>query len=524
MRCSYFDYPRFAFRPPRFGGVPVAVVGGGPVGLVAAIELGRRGINTVLLHAGDTVSEGSRATCISRRSMEILQQNGAIDRFLAEALPWTHGRTFYRRHLIYRLAMPHSDDERYYPIANLQQNLFEFGLLQRALELPAIDVRWLSRVVDVRQDTDGVMLTVQTPEGDYTQRARYVIAADGARSCVRDLCKLRLAGESHSGRYLIADIVMPSTYPTERRAWFDPPSNRHNTVLMHKQARDVWRVDYQLEDGADEAYEVQPARVQARVQAHLDYIGEKTPWRLEWVSLYKAHCLCLDDYRHGRILFAGDAAHLVPIFGVRGMNSGIADANNLGWKLAYVLRGVATDALLDSYSAERRAATLDIFTNARKSTQFMTPPNGGYRLVRDAVLQLAVSETFAQPLANPRQSTAYDYLDSPLNSASDSVDGPQPGAAVANLALGADRFLLDAVGQDFVAFAPTAAVAALESEVSALPDPLTDRIAVRVTERPIGARGDEVFLLRPDGHLCARWRTDRPIALASALRRALARH
>lgn len=553
IKSTYFDYPLYPFRPPpeltgRTAPHPVVIVGAGPVGLIVAMELGRRGIRTVLLEAIETVSPGSRATCVSRRSMEIMLQNQCDEPFVSKALMWTEGSSFYRDQMVYRLRMPHSADERYFPMANIQQCVYEKFLVDRVEQIDHVDLRWQSKVVGLTEGKDTVTLRVDTPEGEYDLSARYVVAADGARSIVRELLGLRLAGESHSGRYLIADIRMASSYPTERRAWFDPPSNPGNTILMHKQPDDIWRIDYQLATDQDSDYELQDDRVRARIKAHLDWIGETAPWQLEWTSLYKAHCLCLDDYRYGRILFAGDAVHLVPIFGVRGMNSGIADANNLGWKLAYVLQGLAPDSLLDSYTPERRAATLDIFDNARKSTLFMTPPTRGYQLTRDAVLQLAIDEDSMKPLINPRQSTPYDYVASPLTTAQREPfeRGPRAGAPLINIRLksgqGKHEHLLDHLGPDFNLLWFGESPAEFRIDVSSTLEGvrvkpiLITRLAARSTQglcvihdhdgrlySSFDATAGCAYLIRPDGHVCARWRSWDEAHLAQALRRALTR-
>ncbi len=530
----YFTYPMFGFvRPPEMTGAqivhPVAIAGGGPSGLILALELARFGIKCVVLEADETVSEGSRAACVSRRSMEILQANGVEGAFLEQALPWTHGTSYYREHEVFRLAMPHSDDERFYPMANLQQNMFEAILVERALAL-GVEIRWQSKVTGIKQASDIVDLTVDTPENEYTLRAHYVVAADGARSEVRKLMNLKLNGESHEGRYLIADIKMASPYPTERRAWFDPASNPGKSVLVHKMARDIWRVDYALDPDEDEEAEMQEARVKERIKRHLDYIGETTPWTLDWIRLYKAHCLCLDDYRHGRVFFIGDAAHLVPIFGVRGMNSSMADANNLGWKLASVMKGDAPDALLDSYSPERRAATFDVFANAAKSTRFMTPPTRGYTLLRDAALQLAVTEEFAKQWINPRQSAPYDYVASGLTTPDEDEwnSGPRPGAPLVSVKLGDGSFLTDNVTCGFTLLVFDAGsergkwlkVASTNGfrpfiEVKMI----DDAAAMRVCDAVNGS----AYLVRPDGHVCARWKEVTAEKVRATLDRAMAR-
>ena len=530
-RSSYFTHPHFPFqRAPELDGRRrrhrVAIVGGGPVGLTTALSLARHGVGSVVLEADETVAEGSRAVCISRRSMEILQQLGLADRFLEKGLGWTSGRSFYRGEPVFRLEMPHGPDERFHPMTNLQQCWMELYLAERIAAEPTIELRWSSRLAALEQDGAGVRLRVETPEGGYELEADYAVAADGARSTARQLMGLKLSGESYEGRYLIADIRMASPHPIERRAWFDPPSNPDSTVLVHKQPDDIWRIDYQLRDEDDPDEELEEAHVRRRIQAHLDYIGERTPWALEWVSLYKAHCLCLERYRHGRVLFAGDAAHLVPIFGVRGLNSGFADADNLGWKLAYALRGLADESILDSYDRERRAATLEIFREAGKSTRFMTPPTLGGRLMRDAALSLSLRHAFSRGLVNPRQSQPYDYVDSALNARPDREaefnGGVRRGAALRNVRLQDGGFLLDRLARGFTGliFADRApAFDSGEVPFAMVRLPSSERRAWEAHDAVAGT----FYLARPDGHVCARWRRFDAAEARAALRRATAR-
>jgi 3-(3-hydroxy-phenyl)propionate hydroxylase len=308
---------------------------------------------------------------------------------------------------------------------------------------------------------------------------------------------------------------------------------------MHKQPDDIWRIDYQLLDDQDSEQEMREERVRQRIQQQLDMVGETEPWQLDWYSLYKAHCLCLNDYRHGRVFFTGDAAHLVPIFGVRGLNSGFADAGNLGWKLAYVLRGWAHEAILDSYNQERHEATLDILRESRKSTLFMTPPSRGYRLLRDAVLSLSLSETFARGLINPRQSQPHDYIDSTLNSfiAQDDrfTTGPRLGAPLCNVRLAridqsadcdAAQFLLDHLGAGFTGLYFNSSgswppeLIEVFSDISGTEPPFTLlHISTTPASAPIGRSIHDpdghiaeiygaidgcFYLARPDMHVCAR--------------------
>jgi 3-(3-hydroxy-phenyl)propionate hydroxylase len=515
----------------------VVVAGAGPVGLTEALELARHGVRCVVVDDKSTLSEGSRAICIARHSLEIMQQLGLAQRLVAKGLGWTHGTSFYVTHPVYRLEMPHSADERFFPMYNLQQQYIEQFLVEAATQNPLIDVRWQSRVTGIELVESGARLTLDTPAGPYQLHTRYVLAADGARSALRHLLGLKLHGDAYEGRYVIVDIRMASEYPTERRAYFDPPANPGATVLIHKQPDDLWRVDYQLRDDESEAEALQESTVRQRVAAILRMIGERAAWDLEWWSLYKAYSLALDDYRHGPVLFLGDAAHLVPIFGVRGLNSGLADAMNAAWKLAYVIQGVAPGKLLDSYSRERRGATLDVFDNAAKSTRFMTPPTRGYRLMRDAALSLAVHHETTRPLVNPRQSSPYTYADSPLTALRERDrefrTGPVAGAALVNRRLAPERYLLDRLGPGFsgVYFSDDgrvpAALQALFGDLAVGGETFQPIVIGRdvpgesQTFEAYGAANGSFYLVRPDRHVAARWRRVVPDEVRRVFRQVL---
>ncbi|MBB3184500.1 3-(3-hydroxy-phenyl)propionate hydroxylase [Halomonas fontilapidosi] len=540
----YFDYPYFPFvRPPELEGQAlrhrVAIVGAGPVGVTAALELARHGIASVVLDDKATVNDGSRAICISRHSLEILQQLGVDVPFAEKGLGWTQGRTYFRDREIYRFRMPHSDQERFYPMVNLQQQYIEQFLIDKAEESELIELRWQQSITGVTQGDAGVTLTVSTPEGDYRLAADYLLAADGARSAVRKAFSLPLRGEAYEGRYVIADVRLASVFPTERRAFFHSHALPDTTILVHKQPDDIWRIDYQLGPDEDPEQAVEEANIRAKVELIVrEVMHESDAWELEWWSLYKAYTLALDDYRHGRVLFIGDSAHLVPIFGVRGLNNGLADAANAGWKLACVLNGQASDRLLDSYSPERRGATLDVFANAGKSTRFMTPPTRGYALMRDAALALAYHNDYASGFANPRQVTPYTYAESPLTLADDIgfEAGPVPGAPLINRRLGENDFLLDHLASGFTLlhFSGTGEVEpALLQRIEALRAKGFDLTLLRIAREPgdedalldpdgrlfagYGAASGTAYLARPDRHVAARWKTLDPAALDHAL-------
>jgi len=535
LESLYFDYPRFAARRvPEMDGVttrhPVLIVGAGPIGMTAALVLARQGIRSVLIDRKDTFNDGSRAICIARPSMHILERVGAVAPFLAKALGWRFGRSYYRGEQIFQLEMPQPSGEKYLPMYNLQQQYIEKFLHDAVAANDLIDMRWQSELAAIECHADGVSSRISSPEGDYPLDALYVLAADGARSHLRSMLGLRLKGDNYEGRYVIADIRMDHDFPTERRAFFEPSGNPGGTVLIHKQPDDIWRVDYQLREGESEEEALREENIRVRVGAILADIGHNKPWELEWWSVYSANTLCLDDYRHGRVFFIGDAAHIVPIFGVRGLNNGLADAENVGWKLALVLHGEADDRLLDSYSPERRGATLDVFANATKSTRFMTPPTRGWRLAREAALSLSLKHEFPRGLANPRQMQPYNYSESPLTPYAERdaefVGGPACGSAAPNAKLDDGSHLLDHTGNGITAILfceehLTAEQTALLEQLGRIDKRLVSlviasqpsaSVAKTIADsdgeiaRLFAARSGTLYLLRPDLHIAGRWK------------------
>ncbi len=497
----YFTYPKFNAPSPSAdlsARQRVVIVGAGPIGMTAALTLAKHGVASVLIDAKDTFNDGSRAICVARSSFHILERIGAVTPFLEKSLGWATGRSFYRGQQILEFQMPDSAAEKYRPMYNLQQQYIEQFLWDAIAQTPLIETRWSTKVTAAQDVKDGVTLTLSDPNGTYDITADWVLAADGARSTLRGLRGLPLKGEHYEGRYVIADVQMDHDYPTIRRALFDPNCRRGGTVLIHKQPDNIWRIDYQLGDTEDAQAAITEDNVRASVAAVLHDIGHTGPWDLEWWSIYSANTLALDDYRDGRIFFIGDSAHIVPIFGVRGLNNGLADAENIAWKLAQVLDAGADVALLDSYTPERRGATLDVFANASKSARFMTPPSAGWQIMRDAALGLSLHHEFAGALANPRQMTPYTYADSPIVATDDPrfASGPVPGAALPEARLGTG-FLSDALGTGYTVLTCDPALGF--AGVCVVLDQGSD------AAKALAMGPKSAYLIRPDGHIAARW-------------------
>lgn len=562
MAGANYQVRRFAYRrcAEQQGGDgarvhPVAVVGAGPVGLTTAIDLAQQGVPVVLLDDDCTLASGSRAICFAKRTLDIFDRLGCGDRLVEKGVRWNVGRVFFDREQVYSFdLLPESGHHRP-AFINLQQYYVEGYLVERAQSLPAIDLRWKHAVTAVDPHADHVALAVETPDGPYTLRAAYVVVADGARSPVRHAMGLSSQGRTFRDRFLIADVRMAAGFPSERWFWFDPPFNRNQSVLLHRQPDNIWRIDFQLGWDADPEVERQPERVKARLRALL---GDAAEFELEWVSVYTFSCQRMARFRHGRVLFAGDAAHRVSPFGARGANSGVQDAENLAWKVRMVLDGDAPEALLDSYASEREYAADENILHSTRSTDFITPKTPVSRAFRDAVLRLARAHPFARQLVNSgRLSVPTVLRESPLNTPDrDRFDGAMvPGAACADAPVrspgqgGEGGWLLGRIGNRFalLVFADDKGVPRDVCEAVAsmrdVPVPLDVLCIVPAgtapAALPAGAvvledqsglaarrydgRAGTCYLLRPDQHVCARWHRPDAAALRMALDRAMGR-
>lgn len=527
----------------------VVIVGSGPAGMVAALELARHGVASVILESELQVSQGSRAIVFTRRSMEILQQVGVAGRMSQTGLPWRYGNSYYRGQRVFRMEAPHDPDDRFHPMLNIQQQYMEEYLLDACQANALIDFRWGNKVIQTEQSPGVVRLQVDTPEGPYSLESDWVVAADGGRSGIRSAMGLQMEGASYEGLFVIADIRVDLPLPTERLAFFDPDWNPGNTILMHREPHGIWRIDYQLPPGETPEQALRPESLRQRIDAQLAMIGHAgAAWEMDWSSVYSARTLTLPDYVHGRVIFTGDAAHLLPIFGVRGANTAFQDAQSLGWHLAFVARGLAAEKLLANHSRERVGAAREIIEEAGKSTRFMAPPSRGFRLLRDAVLSLSLTEEFVRPLYHWRTSRPHEYTHSALNSSGDDnalfTAGPAHGAPPQNIRLGADDFLLDHLGGGFDLLYFTEARSVPESILSVVADVRARGVPVRViavgADQPVQGADRTIadaqghfrerygiqasagaYLLRPDQHICARWITLDAARLKSAFNVAL---
>lgn len=549
-----YTYPTFPYHPPQdlMQAAPqrksLVVIGAGPVGLAAAIDARLHGLDVLLFDEEDSVSFGSRAVCYAKRALEILDRLGVGDPIVDKGVGWNVGRTFLREEEVYHFDLVPEPGHKRPGMINLQQYHLEEALVKRATEL-GVDLRWKYKVAGVQPLKDGARVSVETPDGAFEIDADWLIVADGARSNVRRQLGLDIEGHVFKDRFLIADVIMEADYPAERWFWFDPPFHPNQSVLLHKQSDNVWRIDFQLGWDADPEEEKKPENIIPRVKAML---GDERPFTLEWASIYTFQCRRMKNFRHGRLLFVGDAAHQVSPFGARGANSGFQDTDDLVWKLALVMKGLAPDALLDTYDADRTYAADENIRNSTRSTDFITPKSAVSRLFRNAALELARTQPFARKLVNSgRLSVPAFLVNSALNTPDvDTFEGNMvPGAPLDDAPVrvaGQDAWLLDQLGNRFQLLVFSNSVEqidpAVRAQAAGLADAAIPADTVVVTAqagndvagmtvlhdrdglmaRRLDARPGSSYLIRPDQHVAARWRRFDLPAVQRALARATA--
>lgn len=530
---------------------PVVIVGAGPSGLAAAIDLAKQGIHSIVLDDNNTVSVGSRALCFAKRSLEIIDRLGCVEPMLEKGVTWQHGRVFFQDREVYDFNLLPEDGHRIPAFINLQQYYFEEFLVNRAHDFAElIDLRWKHKVIDVDAQPDSTAIKVSTQDGDYQLTCDYLLVSDGANSRIRDMLGLECKGQVFQDRFLIADVVMKADFPTERWFWFDPPFHPNQSVLLHKEPDNVWRIDFQLGWDADPEEEKKEENIRPRVQAML---GQDVEFELEWASVYTFRCRKMDNFIHHSVIFMGDAAHQVSPFGARGANGALQGVENLAWKLARVFKAQAPKVLLSTYNTERQHGAAENLLNSTRATDFITPKSHISQVFRDVTLELAEKHAFARSLVNSgRLSMPCRYDSSPLNTP-DADGGPsevRPGSPTkdAPIRLGEQNaWLLNQFGNDFTLLldgrvgdehaatlfkdlgvlldrcldANLVIVGPTPHVLSTLPrTTVVDDVEGLVTQR-YGLKAGGGYLIRPDQHIAARWHAITAHQVEDALYRAL---
>lgn len=508
-------------NPPPGEAWDVTIVGGGPVGLTLAIDLGRRGRKVLVLNKRDFVAAGSKAICFSKRTLDIWNRLGVGQSMVDRGVNWNIGKVFWGDDAdpVYSFDLLPLKNQRMPAFINLQQYHAEDILIAAASALPSVTLLWGHEVHNVTTLPDRVQLGIRSASGEYVLDTPWLVACDGNTSPVRTMLGLDFEGRVFEDNFLIADIRLKQDRPSERWFWFDPPFNPGQSALLHKQPDDVWRLDFQLGWNIDREACTRPENVEPLVRGML---GDDAEFEQEWYSVYTFQCRRMARFVHDRVIFAGDSAHLVSPFGARGCNGGVADVDNLGWKLDLVIGQRAPEGLLETYNDEAIRTADENILNSSRSTDFLTPKSSMSRAFRNAVLELAGTHSFARPLVNSgRLSTAVTYPGSALNTP-DEPGAEWRGIPPGTVAIDAPTergWLLDhlADGGFTLLVTDTAApdVPGIKRvDIGALGD------REHLARERYDLRDGSAYLIRPDQYVAARWRKPTVAAINAAVTRA----
>ncbi|MDQ4037488.1 MAG: FAD-dependent monooxygenase [Actinomycetota bacterium] len=471
----------------------VVVAGAGPVGLTLALLLADRGVRVGVVEARTRPDQqGSKALCMQRETLEIWESLGIGQEVADRGVAWSVGRTYFQDTELFAITLPGSSGEHFPPFVNISQSEVEHALVKRAEAHELIRLHYGHSVVAVEQDHDSVTLI----SSGHRMTGRYAVAADGARSQVRRLLGIDFPGHSHDDRFLIADIRAELPFPAERRFWFDPPFNQGRTVLIHPQPDGIWRIDWQVPGDFDLDLERDSGRLEQRIRQIIGSVD----YEPVWLTVYRFHQRCAQSWRKGRVFLAGDAAHLMSPFGARGLNSGVADAANLAWKLEHVLSGRAPEELLGSYADERLAAAKENLAVTDETMRFMAPP-AEFRAERDAILRASTTDPAARAAVNSgRLATPMIYVGG-LFPAHRPGDPPLVGAVLVDAQTESGsrlrRRLAEADGR-WLALTVGGAASEVPNGVVGL---LDSGEPLRTVYAPDGR--PRTWLIRPDGYVAA---------------------
>lgn len=483
----------------------VTVVGAGPVGLTLALALAKLGVSVVLLEERNQISEGSRAICFAKKSLEIFHKLGVAAPMMAKGVEWNVGRIFFKEKEIDRFDLSPDKIAKFPAFINLQQYYVEHFLIQAAQKEKNIDLRWLHKVTGFDQQPNHVVLQVDTQAGGYALKSQFVVAADGSRSRIRNLMGLEMIGDRFEEQFLIADIKMEADFPSERWFWFDPPFAPGQSILLHKQPDNIWRVDFKLGIHAD----LKRAQEKTHLVEKIKHIVGNRNFEIDWCSVYRFSSKKLARFVHNNIIFVGDSAHVVSPFGARGANSGIEDADNLSWKLATILQG-HTQELLEVYNTERTEAAEQNIALTGQSNTFIAPPSPEALAIRDAILTKAQeNETYKRQINCGRLSVPSVYGQYPQSQEGTWKNQDlEPGKSFVDCPIDSG-YLIEKLGYHFTLLTPNARLGKEEKEqlwalnIQVLEINI-DKNEVFATRYDLMDTG--VYLLTPDQYVLGRWR------------------
>jgi 4,5-epoxidase len=403
----------------------VLVVGAGPTGLTLACALRQQGVNARVIDRAEGPATTSRANVLHVRGSEVLDRIGALAPLRERAQSVMQLSLHLDRKPIGQLRFGVGPNSRQSPVV-LPQSEVEAGLRARLAELGGA-VEWRTELLDAEQDEHGVSARLSTGP----VRAAWVAGCDGARSTVRELAGIDFPGQSLPEQWVLADVRADLGADRGGNLGWLHRDGLLFAMPMRNETDDLWRIiaDAPADERPDEQQILDQLRhfLNDRTTVDGSWIREAT-----WTSGFRIHRRLAEQYRHGRLVLAGDAAHLHSPLGGQGMNTGVGDAENLAWKLALTVRGLAEESLVDTYTAERRPLATGVVRNTSTLTRLALARRPLVRQLRDRLVPfLLAREPVQRRISGSASQLRVSYRKGPLGSRSGQK--PRPGDRVPDL-------------------------------------------------------------------------------------------
>jgi len=483
----------------------ITIVGAGLTGLTLALLLAKQGVDVLILDEKKEPTKGSKAICFSRRTLEIFDKLGIVKPIFEQGVQWNTGRIFFRNQEVHSFELLPDKHAKYPAFVNISQYEVEQILIAAATQEKNIDLRWQHQIKALETNMDSNEIRVVTPQSEQMLTSEYLVACDGSKSSIRRLLNLPMSGTRSEEKFLIIDFVMEADFPSERWFWFAPPHDAKETILLHKQPNNIWRLDVKLgKEVADDIVNDHDFVLKKIKQV----VGDK-PVYIEWVSLYRFSNKMLDSFVHGKVIFAGDAAHVFSPFGARGANSGIQDADNLAWKLSKILHKQAFAELLRTYNHERLMAGKQNVICTINSTLFISPPSVKAIAIRDKILLGAMYDNVYKRRINcGRLSVPNVYTKYAISEEDSWINADTaPGNCIKDCTIH-EGHLIQKLSHEFTLMICAGAISAdVEAELKAnaiqvlLIANIEDTLITLYELSPNSA-----YLIRPDQYILGRWK------------------